>query len=82
VVGVCTGEAILAGGGPPETVFLHMLRLGDLVSGFNLLNEQHLDVTLDADWAITEKPASHFVINNKHILCYVNNVNKNGTGND
>jgi len=25
---------------------------------------------------MTEEPASHFVINNKHILCYVNNVNK------
>jgi len=48
------------------------------VSGSNLLNEQHLDVTLDTYWALTEELSSHFLINNKYILCYVNNINKKG----
>jgi len=47
-VGVYTGETLLAGGDSSETVSLRMPRLGDLVSGSDLSNEQRLDVTLEA----------------------------------
>jgi len=46
-----------------------MPRLGDLVIGSDLSNKQRLDVTLEAYWALTEEPISHFVVNHKHVLC-------------
>jgi len=57
--GVGPGETLHTRGGSPQTVSLHMPRLGDLVSGSDLSNKQHLDVTLSAYWAMTEEANSH-----------------------